>query len=385
MAPISKRYTASGDARYDVRYRAGGRAVEETFKRRQDAENRVRQIEAEKLRGYVVDPRRGREQLVDFAERWLEARTVKGKPIAPMTKQGYCRLLRRNIEPTIGHYALAEITSSVVRDWYSKVTVNAGRDQAAKSYRLLRAILNTAVDDELLGRNPCRIRGGGAEHADERPMIDAELVFRLADAITPGLRALVIVAGFVGLRTGELLGLRRCDVDLENRRLTVLVQAQQVVGEGRIVTSPKSEAGQRTVSLPKVAVEALEKHLASYGQPSEGGVLFTGPRGEPITRALLSKEWQAARVVAGAPDGLRIHDLRHHAATLTARMPGITTKELMARIGHASPRAALIYQHATEQRDREIAAYLDQAIDRANHGGAMLEADDDGLRGSHRG
>jgi integrase len=142
----------------------------------------------------------------------------------------------------------------------------------------------------------------------------------------------------------------------------VLVQAQQVVGQGRIVTGPKSEAGQRTVSLPRIVVEALEKHLANYGQPGEAGVLFTGPRGEPITRALLSKEWQAARTAADAPEGLRIHDLRHHAATLTARMPGITTKELMARIGHASPRAALIYQHATEQRDREIAAYLDDAI-----------------------
>jgi integrase len=157
-------------------------------------------------------------------------------------------------------------------------------------------------------------------------MIDAALVFKLADAITPRLRALVIVAGFVGLRTGELLGLRRCDVDLENRQLTVLVQAQQIVGEGRIVTSPKSDAGQRMLSLPKIVVEALEKHLASYGQPGEGGVLFTGPRGEPITRALLSKEWQAARSAAGAPEDLRIHDLRHHAATLTARMLGITTR-----------------------------------------------------------
>ena len=67
-------------------------------------------------------------------------------------------------------------------------------------------------------------------------------------------------------------------------------------------------------------------------------------------------------MAANAPDGLRIHDLRHHAATLTARLPGITTKELMARIGHASPRAALIYQRATEERDREIAAFLDKAI-----------------------
>src|SRR5687768_6543075 len=102
MASISKRFTASGEARYDVRYRAGGRAVEEAFKRGQDAENRVRQIEAEKLRGQVVDPRRGREKLADFAERWLEACTVKGKPLAPMTKQGYRGLLRRNLEPTIG-------------------------------------------------------------------------------------------------------------------------------------------------------------------------------------------------------------------------------------------------------------------------------------------
>ena len=362
MASISKRLTAAGEARYDVRYRAGGRAVEEAFKRRQDADNRVRQIEAERLTGPIADPRRGRERLTDFADRWLETRLVKGKPLAPTTKQGYVWLLGRNIETTIGEYELARITPSVVRDWYAKVTVTAGRDQAAKSYRLLRAILNTAVDDELIGRNPRRIRGGGSERADERPMIDAALVFKLADSINARLRALVLLAGFVGLRTGELLGLRRCDLDLENARLTVLVQAQQVVGQGRVVTGPKSEAGQRTVSLPKVVIEALEKHLANYGQPGEAGVLFRGPRGEPITRALLSKEWQAARTAADAPDGLRIHDLRHHAATLTARMPGITTKELMARIGHASPRAALIYQHATEQRDREIAAYLDEAI-----------------------
>ncbi len=301
MASISERHTA---------YRASGRAVEEAFRRRQDAENRVRQIEAEKLRGQVVDPRRGREKLADFAERWLEARTVKGRPLAPMTKQGYRELLLRNIEEAIGRYALAELTPSVVRGWYSKLTVTADRDQAANSYRFLRAILNTAVDDELIARNPCRIRGGGGEHADERPMVDAELVFRIAGAITPRLRALVIVAGFVGLRTGELLGLRRCDVDLPNARLTVLVQAQQTVGEGRIVTGPKSDAGQRTVSLPRVVVQALEKHLASYGQPGEGGVLFTGPRGESITRALLSSEWRAARAAAGAPEGLRIATTR---------------------------------------------------------------------------
>ena len=115
MASISKRLTAAGEPRYDVRYRAGGRAVEETFKRRQDAENRVRQVEAERLTGPIADPRRGREKLTNFAERWLDTRLVKGKPLAPMTKQGYAGLLARNIESTIGQYELARITPSVVR------------------------------------------------------------------------------------------------------------------------------------------------------------------------------------------------------------------------------------------------------------------------------
>src|SRR5256886_13229756 len=168
MASISKRLTGAGEPRYDVRYRAGGRAVEETFKRRQDAENRVRQVEGERLKGPVADPRRGREKLTDFAQRWLDTRLVKGKPLAPMTKQGYLGLLARNIESTVGQYELARITPSVVRDWYSKVSVSSGGDQAAKSYRLLRAILNTAVDDELIARNPCRILGGRAEPPDER-------------------------------------------------------------------------------------------------------------------------------------------------------------------------------------------------------------------------
>ncbi len=81
-----------------------------------------------------------------------------------------------------------------------------------------------------------------------------------------------------------------------------------------------------------------------------GATLFVGPQGLPVTRATLSELWRAAVKTVGAPAGLRIHDLRHHAATLVGRMPGITTNELMARIGHASLRAALIYQHATAER-----------------------------------
>jgi integrase len=214
---------------------------------------------------------------------------------------------------------------------------------AAKSYRLLRAILNTAVDDDRIGRNPCRIKGAGSEQTDERPMLPTVTVLALADAIEPPFRALVLVAGFGGLRTGEMLGLTRADIDLEQASVTVHTQAQQIVGLGRIMTDPKSDAARRVVTLPELVVLSLGDHLRRWTAPADDSPVFVGPEGRPVTRATLSEIWRAA-------------------VAQTARMPGITTKELMARIGHASPRAALFYQHATVERDRAAADFLDHEI-----------------------
>jgi integrase len=364
VASIRKRRTADGEFRYDVRYRIGDgdRFAVATFRRRKDAEHRVRQVEADALTGTLIDPSLGRELLTSYAEAWLGTRLVRGRPLSPMTRQGYEGLLRRNIAPILGALPLARITPDAVRSWYADVTAEASTDQAAKSYRLLRAILNTAVEDDRIARNPCRMRGAGTERADERPMVDTDLVLTLAEAIDDRLRAFVLLAGFAGLRTGELLGLRRTDIDLLHGHIEVRVQAQEVARRGRVVSDPKSDAGRRTIALPTLLKELLEIHLGTYAQPGRGGVLFTSADGQPMTRRRLSIRWRAACRAVGAPPGLRIHDLRHHAATLTARMPGITTKELMARIGHSSPRAALIYQHATRERDRNIADYLDDAI-----------------------
>ncbi|MDQ1414707.1 MAG: hypothetical protein QOF81_320, partial [Acidimicrobiaceae bacterium] len=151
------------------------------------------------------------------------------------------------------------------------------------------------------------------------------------------------------------LGLRRCDLDFLRGVVHVREEAQQIVGQGRVVSGPKSEAGRRPVAMPKTVMLALEEHLREFAQPGADGVVFTAPRGGPLRRAELSKKWVAAVAAVGAPESLHVHDLRHHAATSMARIPGVTTKELMARIGHSSPRAALIYQHATEERDRAVA------------------------------
>lgn len=362
MAHIKKTATKTGEVRYRVRYRrADGSAAELWRRTRAEAQAEKVRIEAEAQDGRVIDRQAGARTLDTYVESWLAYRLVKGRPLTPATRIGYQRLYRRNIAPGLGGRQLRTLRPETIRTWHAGVTAAAGADQAAKSYRFLRAVLATAEADELIRQNPCRIRGGGQENAAERPMVPTALVLDLAEVIDQRYRTMILLAGFAGLRTGESLGLRRCDVDLLHGEVHVRRLAQEIAGSGRVVGAPKSDAGRRTVAVPGVVIEALEQHLSAAGSDADAP-LFTGPEGRPLRRATFSRAWRAAVAASGAPAGLRPHDLRHHAATLTARMPGITTKELMSRIGHASPRAALIYQHATQERDRAVASYLDGIV-----------------------
>jgi hypothetical protein len=184
VAHIRVRTLANGERRYNVRWRLPDKTPSErTFHRRHEAEAYKRKIEADELVGVVTDMRGESQLFKPFADRWLLTRLVKGRPLAPMTVAGYRGLLRRNIYQPLGQMLLRQITPDVVREWHADVVIRAGQDQAAKSYRLLRAILNTAVDDGLIRTNPCRVKGGGGENADERPMTDLSVIFDLANFI----------------------------------------------------------------------------------------------------------------------------------------------------------------------------------------------------------
>ena len=296
-----------------------------------------------------------------YAQAWLDGRRrVDGRPLAPKTAQTYGDLLRRYLLPTFGATKLTGIRTEQVRAWHGQVAAASGPAQAAKAYRLLRVILNTAVEDERLALNPCKVRGAGVERAPERPFIDADVVIGLADAIEPRLRALVLLAGFGGLRRGELLGLRRRDVDCLHASVTVCVQVVELDGVKRITTAPKTDAGVRTVALPAVVVEALDHQLATWSQPGPDGLVFTGAEGGPLPLTGLYRSWRAACASCGLV-GVHLHDLRHAAGTLAAQT-GATTRELMGRLGHASPAAAMRYQHAAARRDAEIAGGLDAMV-----------------------
>jgi Phage integrase family len=174
------------------------------------------------------------------------------------------------------------------------------------------------------------------EREEMRFLTPAEIA-RLADAIRPGYRALVLVGAYGGLRIGELAGLRRSRVDLLRGTVEVAEIVTEVGGRLR-VGPPKTRASRRTVGLPRAVVEELAAHLATPAPPDT--FVFTAPKGGPLrVIAFRARIWRPATRNAGLDD-LRIHDLRHTAVALWIAA-GANPKEVAARAGHTSVRHPL--------------------------------------------
>lgn len=362
---IKERSLANGETRYDVRVRVNGTPRCRTFKTRKLARDWKKLMQADDLRGLAVDPSAGRESLADYASRFIENRTL-----APRTVELYESLLARIILPTLGRIQLGRISPEAVRSW----RVQAGREftelQAAKAYRLLQTILNTASADGLIGKNPCAIPGAGVEKSAERELMHPPQVMDNAQRIAPRFRALVLLAATSSLRLGELLALERRHVDLDAGTLLVVQAANNVRKRGTVLSGPKTPASRRTVHLPPFAVEALALHVESFCGSEPGDDVFTGVKGGRLNRGVFQKVWTEVRAEVGA-ERFTFHDLRHTAGT-TAAWSGATTRELMGRLGHTTPRAAMRYQHAASHRDRDIAA----AVGNIFQGGALASAED---------
>lgn len=256
-----------------------------------------------------------------YADQWLSRRELK-----PRTRALYRDLLDRLILPTLGDVPLDRVSPATVNTWWADLdpTTSTAR---AHAYSLLRTIYSTAVREDVVAANPCRIRGAGAAKTRHHPQV-ATLpeIEAIVSAIPGKYRAMVLLAAWCGLRFGELAELRRRDVDLEQRVLRVQRGVTRL-GRQVWVGEPKSEAGRRTVGIPPHLLPFLEEHLATYAATGRDGLLFPARDGGHLSPSSLKKVWHPARETAGRPD-LRFHDLRHTGATLAAAT-GATLADLM--------------------------------------------------------
>jgi integrase len=251
------------------------------------------------------------------------------------------------------------VSPEAVRAWRAELDPSTPTLNA-HGYALLKAILGTAVSDDLLPANPCRERGAGqARRASKtEPATLAELA-ALVEELPRRYRLMALLAAWCGMRFGELTELRGHDIDtkagvIKIRRAVVWVDSHA------IVTTPKSDAGSRDVNIPPHLLPAVREHLLEFGV-GRRGLLFPAAQTDTHMRpATLYRVFYRAREVAGRPD-LRFHDLRHTGAVLAAST-GATLAELMARLGHSTPAAAMRYQHAARGRDAQIAAALSRMV-----------------------
>ena len=360
--------------RFQARYRGPDgvmRSAPTLFASRKDAGRWLTLTEAEILRGDWRDPTAGAVQFGEYAERWITERPR----LRPRTVDLYRSLLRRHVAPDLAGLMVQDITPQVVRSWRAGLLARGvSESTTAKAYRLIRAVMSTAVADDLVRRNPCAIPGAGTEPVAERPVVTVAQVFALAQAMPPRFRAFVLLATFAGLRFGELAALQRRHLDTEAGTVRVEETLIELSGGVLVTGPPKTQAGVRTVTLPPAILDDLRWHLSRFVGRSPSALVFVGPKGGRLRRGNFHRVWHRARVKAGVP-ALHLHDLRHTGNTLAA--PHASLRELMARMGHASTRAALIYQHATRDRDREIAEALSTLAEQGRKRSTPRSGEDD--------
>lgn len=293
-----------------------------------------------------------------YSKTWMAQRDLKDR-----TREHYDKLLEAHIVPAFGTLPIASITADDVRAWHAKMGTKTPTLRA-HAYGLLRTIMATALSDGKIKANPCVIRGAGSSRRVHkiRPASLDEIA-AIAEAMPERYRPMVLLAAWCALRFGELTELRRKDITIvegtDNAYGVVRVERAVVrAGRGFLATTPKSDAGRRDVEIPPHLLPAISDHMARFVEPDKDALLFPALHGGYLAPASLYRQFYKARTKAHRDD-LRWHDLRHSGAVLAAAT-GATLAELMARLGHSTPAAAMRYQHAAQGRDRQIAKLLSE-------------------------
>ncbi|MCY0948856.1 hypothetical protein [Streptomyces sp. H27-S2] len=135
------------------------------FRTKKDADDWLADKQTEMRRGDWHDPDAGKVAFGPYAATW-----IKERELTSTTRQLSYSVLKHHPEPVLDAVNLAEISPPPVRSWRAvKLAAGTGPTTVAKSYALLRAVLGTAVSDELIRRNPCQVKGAGSVHTPERP------------------------------------------------------------------------------------------------------------------------------------------------------------------------------------------------------------------------
>jgi integrase len=279
----------------------GRRHSEGSFLSKADALAFLATAEADIRRGSWIDSKSGKITLDAYSNDWLAHRSG----LSIRTVELYEYLLNNHFVPAFGQLALSAVSASKVRNWNADL---AGRSlsTASRAYRLLSAIFKTAVMDGLITTSPCKVSGAGVEHPSERPMATAAEVEAIASAMPDYLRIVVLLATWCQLRRGEVLGLRRSDVDVMHGSIQIEQSRTFTRNGNSLIKRPKTRAGRRVLSVPEGKMKELVRHLENFSGGSPNALVVVDGRGSPPSATVLQRAWARARAEVGRQDLLTI-------------------------------------------------------------------------------
>jgi integrase len=236
--------------------------------------------------------------------------------------------------PVFGRRSLGAIRRQDCRTFVAALAAQLSPATVGTVYAVLRALMQTAVDDGLVAANPCsRVPLPRVEARVVEPL-PAAAVVALAQAMPPRYAVTVWLGAGAGLREGEALGLTAARVDFLRRRILVEEQMQGANGRAPALAPLKTRASRRVVPVDDVVLQAITNHMQQW-HPGLGGLLVTNRLGAPVRRSSFGECWRVAVEACGLPKGTRFHDLRHFYASALINA-GLHPKAIQARLGHAT-------------------------------------------------
>ena len=341
-------------------YDPGGNQRTKYFKRKSEATQFSNAVEVEKQRGTYVDPHLGKLVFKDWAAEWLQSK-INLRASSWGRDESY---LRNHVMPEFGDMALGRIDKLQVQAWV-RALMEKGLHPGTiyHCYRILRSILNDAVDARLIAETPCRRITLPRIPKTEQRFLTAEEVERLAEAMEPRFRILVYAAVYLGCRWGELAGLKWRHVDFKKREVRIVGTLEEIGAGVRYVEETKTTGSRRAISIPQFLIDLLGTKKA---QEPDSEFVFSAEEGGALRRSnFRSRSWKPALRRAGLDENLRFHDLRHTCASLLIEQ-GAHPKEIQARLGHSSITTTLDrYGHLMPALGHQLSANLDLAREQA--------------------
>lgn len=358
MGWISKNEKAGS---YEARYRdPNGRERSRSFRTKAEARRFLNEVETAKHRGSWIDPAHSKILFASWAEEHAKTRVH----LRPATQARAVSLMKTHVLPRFGDSRLGTITQVEVQAWVnSLIGEGLSASTAHGCYRLFSQVMDSAVVANIIPASPCRqIALPRLERVEMRFLNPKEL--QLLAGACDGYATLIYAAGYLGLRWGELAGLKRARVNLLKRVVEVVEILTEV--KGRLDFGlPKTKSSRRSVSVPGFLNEMLREHLERRPAGPET-LVFVGRDGSPLRRSNFRKRhWLPALKTSGLPEDLRFHDLRHTAVSFLIAQ-GAHPKEIQARLGHSSITTTLDrYGHLFPSLDERLREGLEDLFQQA--------------------